>query len=132
MRKKTLRDVHLKGRKVLMRVDFNVPLSKEGDITDDTRVRATLPSINYIMDSGASCILMSHLGRPKGKKDMAFTLRPVADCLGEFIRHPVRFVDDCIGSEVDDKVAGLRPGEILLLENVRFYPNEEANDPEFA
>ena len=132
MRKKTLRDVHLKGRKVLMRVDFNVPLSKEGDITDDTRVRATLPSINYIMDSGASCILMSHLGRPKGKRDMAFTLRPVADCLGELVRHPVRFVDDCIGSEVDTKVTGLRPGEILLLENVRFYPNEEANDPEFA
>jgi phosphoglycerate kinase len=132
VRKKTLRDVNLKGRKVLMRVDFNVPLSKEGDITDDTRVRATLPSINYIMDGGASCILMSHLGRPKGKKDMAFTLRPVADCLGELVRHPVRFCDDCIGSEVDKKVAGLRPGEIVLLENVRFYPNEEANDPEFA
>jgi phosphoglycerate kinase len=132
VRKKTLRDVSLKGRKVLMRVDFNVPLSKEGDITDDTRVRASIPSIDYIVQNGGSCVLMSHLGRPKGKKDMAFTLRPVADCLGELVRYPVRFADDCIGSDVDQKVAGLRPGEILLLENVRFYPNEEANDPEFA
>ena len=132
MRKKTLRDVHLKGRKVLMRVDFNVPLSKGGDITDDTRVRASIPSINYIVESGASCILMSHLGRPKGKKDAAFTLRPVADCLGELVQHPVRFVDDCIGSEVDKKAGEIRPGEILLLENLRFYQNEEANDEEFA
>ncbi len=132
MRKKTLRDVDLKGRKVLMRVDFNVPLSKEGDITDDTRVRATIPSINYIAEHGASCILMSHLGRPKGRKDQAFTLRPVADCLADIVKYPVRFVDDCIGNETEKKAAELRPGEILLLENVRFYPNEEANDPEFS
>jgi phosphoglycerate kinase len=132
VRKKTLRDVNLKGRKVLMRVDFNVPLSKEGDITDDTRVRSSLPSIDYIAEQGASCVLMSHLGRPKGKKDKAYSLRPVADLLGDLVKHPVRFIGDCVGPEVEKSVAALRPGEILLLENIRFYPNEEANDPEFA
>jgi phosphoglycerate kinase len=132
VRKETLRDVDLKGRRVLMRVDFNVPLSRSGEITDDTRVRASLPSINYIADAGASCVLMSHLGRPNGKKDAALSLRPVADRLGELVRYPVRFVEDCIGSEVDAKVAGLCAGEILILENLRFYPNEEANDPDFA
>jgi 3-phosphoglycerate kinase len=132
VRKKTLRDVDLKGRKVLMRVDFNVPLSKEGNITDDTRIRETLPSINYAAEHGAALVLMSHLGRPKGKKDPAFTLRPVADALGELLTHPVRFVGDCVGSEVEAKVAALKPGEILLLENIRFYPNEEADDPEFS
>jgi 3-phosphoglycerate kinase len=128
----TLRDVNLKGRNVLMRVDFNVPLSKEGNITDDTRVRASIPSIDYIAAQGAGCVLMSHLGRPKGKKDKTYTLRPVADCLADLVKHPVRFVEDSIGAEVEKSVASLRPGEILLLENIRFYPNEEANDPEFA
>ena len=132
MRKKTLRDVDLKGRKVLMRVDFNVPLSKEGNITDDTRVRASLPSIDYIAARGGSCVLMSHLGRPKGKKDKTYTLRPVADCLGDLVKHPVRFVEDCVGPDVEKAVAALRPGEILLLENVRFYAEEEADDPDFA
>jgi 3-phosphoglycerate kinase len=132
VRKKTLRDVNLKGRRVLMRVDFNVPLSKDGMITDDTRVRASIPTIDYIAEQGASCVLMSHLGRPKGKKDKAFTLRPVADALGELVEHPVRFVGDCIGAEVEKSASAIRPGEILLLENVRFYPNEEANDPAFA
>jgi phosphoglycerate kinase len=132
LRKKTLRDVNLKGRKVLMRVDFNVPLSKEGSITDDTRVRASLPSIDYIAEQGASCVLMSHLGRPKGKKDKTYTLRPVADCLGDLVKHPVRFAEDCVGPETERAAAALRPGEILLLENVRFYAEEEANDPEFA
>ena len=115
-----------------MRVDFNVPLSKEGNITDDTRVRASIPSIDYIAAQGAGCVLMSHLGRPKGKKDKAYTLRPVADCLAELVKQPVRFVEDCIGDEVEKSAASLRPGEILLVENIRFYPNEEANDPEFA
>jgi 3-phosphoglycerate kinase len=132
VRKKTLRDVNLKGRKVLMRVDFNVPLSKEGSITDDTRVRSSIPSIDFIAAQGASCVLMSHLGRPKGKKDKTYTLRPVADCLGDLVKHPVRFIEDCIGADVEKAVASLRPGEILLLENIRFYPNEEANEPGFA
>jgi 3-phosphoglycerate kinase len=128
----TLRDVNLKERKVLMRVDFNVPLSKEGSITDDTRVRASLPSIDYIAAQGGSCVLMSHLGRPKGKKDKTYTLRPVADCLGDLVKHPVRFVEDCVGPDVEKAAAALRPGEILLLENVRFYAEEEANDAAFA
>ncbi len=132
MRKKTLRDVPLEGRKVLMRVDFNVPLSKDGNITDDTRIRETLASINYVAEQGGALVLMSHLGRPKGKKDPAFSLRPVADALGELVTHPVRFVEDCIGPEVEARAASLKPGEILLLENIRYYPNEEANDPEFA
>jgi phosphoglycerate kinase len=132
LRKKTLRDVDLKGRKVLMRVDFNVPLSKEGSITDDTRVRASLPSIDYIAAQGGSCVLMSHLGRPKGKKDKAYSLRPVADCLGDLVKHPIRFIEDCVGPDAEKAAAALRPGEILLLENVRFYPEEEADDPEFA
>jgi len=132
LRKKTLRDVDLKGRKVLMRVDFNVPLSKEGSITDDTRVRASLPSIDYIAAGGGSCVLMSHLGRPKGKKDKTYSLRPIADCRGDLVKHPVRFVEDCVGPDAEKAAAALRPGEILLLENVRFYAEEEANDPEFA
>jgi len=132
VRKKTLRDVKLEGRRVLMRVDFNVPLSKEGDITDDTRVRETLPSINYVAEHGASCVLMSHLGKPKGKKDPALSLRPVADALGGLIPHPVRFADDCVGPEAERTAAALKPGEVLLVENLRFYPNEEANDPEFS
>ncbi len=132
MRKKTLRDVPIRGRRVLMRVDYNVPLSKQGDIADDTRVRASLPSINYIMEQGGSAVLLSHLGRPKGKKNPAYTLRPVADRLGDLVKHPVKFAADCLGMEAANHVAALSPGEILLLENVRFYPSEEANDPEFA
>lgn len=132
MRKKTLRDAHIKGRRVLMRVDFNVPLSKQGDIADDTRVRASLPSIDFIMAQGGSVVLMSHLGRPKGKKNAAFSLRPIADCLGDLVSHPVRFADDCLGPGVEKLVAALAPGEIALIENLRFYPEEEANDPAFA
>ncbi|RJR27064.1 MAG: phosphoglycerate kinase [Candidatus Latescibacterota bacterium] len=132
MRKKTLRDADLRGRRVLMRVDFNVPLSKQGDIADDTRVRASLPSIDYIVERGGSVVLVSHLGRPKGAKNKAYTLRPVADCLGGLVNHPVKFADDCVGPGVEKLVAGLAPGEIALLENLRFYPEEEANDPGFA
>ncbi len=132
MRKKTLRDVRLGGRRVLMRVDYNVPMTKQGDIADDTRIRASLPSIQYIIEQGGSIVLMSHLGRPKGTKNPAYSLRPVADCLGSMVTYPVKFVDDCIGEGVSRKVSSLAPGEILLLENLRFYPNEESNDLEFA
>ncbi len=132
MRKKTLRDIDLKGRRVLMRVDFNVPLSKEGDVTDDTRIKAALPSIEYAIGQGASIVLMSHLGRPKGGKDASKSLKVVAFHLGELTSHPVRFVDDCVGPAVESKVSTLRSGEILLLENLRFYKEEEANDPAFA
>ncbi len=132
MRKKTLRDVNLGGRRILMRVDFNVPLSKQGDITDDTRVRASLPSINHIMEQGGSVVLVSHLGRPKGTRNKAYTLRPVADCLGGLVDYPVKFVEDCVGPDVEKIVGKLASGEIALLENLRFYPDEEANDPAFA
>lgn len=132
MRKKTLRDVKLRGRRVLMRVDFNVPLTKQGDIADDTRVRASLPSVEHVMRQGGSVVLMSHLGRPKGTKNAAYTLRPVADCLGELVSYPVKFADDCIGPGVEKIVASLAPGEIALIENLRFYPEEEKNDAAFA
>ncbi|HSG28371.1 MAG TPA: phosphoglycerate kinase, partial [Candidatus Krumholzibacterium sp.] len=132
MRKKTLRDIGLEGRRLLMRVDFNVPLSREGDVQDDTRIKAALPSIEYAAGKGASVVLMSHLGRPKGRDDKSKSLKVVAYHLGELTEYPVKFVGDCIGPEVDAKVAALKPGEILLLENVRYYDEETDNDPGFA
>ncbi len=132
MLKKTLSDVELGGKRVLMRVDFNVPLSKDGDIVDDTRIKAALPSIEYAAGAGASIVLMSHLGRPKGKKDPEKSLKVVAYRLGELISCPVKFVADCIGPAVEEKTRGLKPGEVLLLENARYYSGETENDPEFA
>ncbi len=132
MRKKTLKDVELAGRRVLMRVDFNVPLSKRGDVTDDTRIRAALPSIDYIVEGGASLVLMSHLGRPKGKRNPAMSLNVAAYHLGGLIDHPVKFVEDCIGEEAERAAQSLKPGEILLLENLRFHEEETANDPGFS
>ena len=132
MRKKTLRDVELKGKKVLMRVDFNTPLTKDGDVDDDTRIRAALPSINYIAEHGASLVLMSHLGRPKGKRVSSMSLKVVAYRLAELVHHPIRFVEDCTGNQALEMAAALAPGEILLLENLRFYDEETSNDPEFA
>ena len=132
MSKMTLRDVDPAGRRILMRVDFNVPLTREGDIADDTRIKAAIPTIDYVAERGASIVLMSHLGRPKGVVDPAKSLRVVAYRLGDLIDHPVKFVDNCIGDEADEKAAGLGPGEILLLENVRFHSGETENDPAFA
>lgn len=132
MRKKTLDDVELGGRKALVRVDFNVPLTPEGDIDDDTRIRAALPTIERIVEAGASAVLMSHLGRPKGKKAPGMSLEVVAWRLGELVEHPVRFAGDCIGEDAAGKAAALEPGEILLLENLRFHPEEKENDREFA
>ena len=132
MRKKTLRDVDLEGRKVLMRVDFNAPLTKDGDIDEDTRIRAVLPGINYIVEHGASLILMSHLGRPGGRRVPSMSLKVVAYRLAELIHHPIRFAEDCIGDEALALASALAPGEILLLENLRFYEEETSNDPEFA
>ena len=126
MSKKTLRDVDLKGKRVLMRVDFNVPMAKDGSgkITDDTRVVAALPSIQYVLEQGGSLVLMSHLGRPKGKGyEAEFSLKPVADHLGELLGKPVAFAPDCMAA--DDAVAALKPGEVLLLENTRFYKAED-------
>ena len=118
--------------KVLMRVDFNVPLDKERRITDDTRIRAALPTINRLLELGAGVILMSHLGRPKGKIDQAFSLRPVADRLADLLDVPVKFAQDSVGPDGREKAAALQPGEVLLLENLRFNPGETVNDAGFA
>ena len=133
MAKKTLRDVDLKGKRVVMRVDFNVPMAKDGSgkITDDTRIVAALPSIKYVLEQGGSLVLMSHLGRPKGVKlgkpadegNAAFTLKPVAEALSEKLGLAVKFVPDCMAA--DDVVAALKPGEVALLENTRFYKAED-------
>ena len=130
MNKKTVRDVDLKGKRVLMRADFNVPL-EDGKITDDTRIRAALPTIKYILEQGASLILMSHLGRPKGP-DPALSLKPVAARLSELLGREVKMAPDCVGDEVKAMAEALKPGEVLLLENTRFHKGESKNDPEFA
>jgi len=132
LRKKTLRDAELDGKKVLMRVDFNTPLTKDGDVDDDTRIRAALPTINYIAEHGASLVLISHLGRPKGKRVPSMSLKVVAYRLAELVHHPIRFAEDCIGDRALEMASALKPGEILLLENLRFYDEETSNDAEFA
>jgi len=131
MNKKTLNDVDVRGKRVLVRVDFNVPQDDSGAITDDTRIRAALPTLRHLLESGARVTLMSHLGRPKGV-DEKWRLNPVAQRLGELLGQPVQKVDDCIGPEVEAAVAALEPGQVLLLENVRFHPEEEKNAPAFA
>ncbi len=131
MNKKTIRDIDVQGKKALVRVDFNVPL-EAGKVTDDTRIRAALPTIQYLLDHGAAVILMSHLGRPKGKVVEGLRLDPVAARLSELLGKPVRKLDDCIGPEVEAAAKALQPGEALLLENLRFHPEEEANDLTFA
>ncbi len=129
---KTLDDLDLKGKRVFMRVDFNVPLDKERHVRDDLRIRAVLPSIHKVIDSGGRLILASHLGRPKGKVADEFSLRPVAEHLSNLLAKPVPLVPDCVGPEVEKQVSLLNDGEALLLENLRFHPEEEKNDPEFS
>lgn len=132
MAKLSIRDVDLKGRRVFMRVDFNVPLDEADAITDDGRIRASLPSIRYAVEHGARLILASHLGRPKGKVDPKMSLRPAAARLSELLGKPVKFSPDCVGPEAEKAAKSLADGEVLLLENVRFHPGEEKNDPAFA
>ncbi len=131
MAKKTVRDIDVQNKRVLMRCDFNVPM-QDGKITDDKRIRAALPTIKYLIEKGAKVILMSHLGRPKGKFVDEFRLDPVAERLSELLEKPVTKVNDCIGDEPQAAVDKMQPGDVVLLENVRFYAEEEKNDPEFA
>lgn len=129
--KKMVTDLDVEGKKVIVRVDFNVPI-KDGKISDDTRITAALPTINYLLDHGASVILMSHLGRPKTKEDLQFSLKPVAEHLATLVNAPVKFAADCRGEIAQAASAELKPGEILVLENTRFYPEESKNDVEMS
>jgi phosphoglycerate kinase len=132
MDKKTIRDIDVTGKRVLVRVDFNVPLDDQGHITDDTRIKAALPTIRYLLNEGAAVILMSHLGRPKGKPVESLRLTPVARRLSELLGKPVAMARDCVGPEVEAQARALQPGHVLLLENLRFHGEEEKNDPDFA
>jgi phosphoglycerate kinase len=131
MNKKTVRDIDIHGKRVFLRADLNVPLD-DGRITDDTRIRASLPTLVYLLENGASVVLASHLGRPKGKVNDALRLKPVADRLGQLLGRPVRMTGDALGPGVVTAVDKLRPGDMLLLENLRFHAEEEANDAGFA
>lgn len=131
MNKLSIRDLDLSGKRVFIRVDFNVPLDK-GAVSDDTRIRATLPTLKLAIERGARLVLASHLGRPKGKADPKYSLQPVAARLWELLGKDVAFAPDCVGAEAEAKSKALKNGDVLLLENVRFHPEEETNDPEFA
>ncbi len=132
MNKLTIDDLDLKGKRVLMRVDFNVPLNDKQEVTDDTRIRAALPSIKKIVESGGKAILMSHLGRPKGTIVETMRLAPAARRLGELLGKDVLILDDCVGAKVEQAIAGMKDGDVAVLENLRFYAGETKNDPEFA
>lgn len=132
LQKATVRDIDVRGKRVLERVDFNVPLDESGRIGDDTRIRASLPTIRYLLDNGAALILMSHLGRPKGQPNAKYSLRPVAERLSELLGRPVALAPDSVGTDVAAQAQALNPGDVLLLENLRFHAEEEANDPAFA
>ncbi|MDR1437519.1 MAG: phosphoglycerate kinase [Puniceicoccales bacterium] len=127
----TIADVKLEGKTVLVRVDFNVPM-EDGKIADDSRIRAALPTINYLIDQSAKIILLSHLGRPDGKKNLKYSLKPVAKELSSLLLRPVLFLDDCLGKNVAKTIEELEGGSVVMLENLRFYAEEEANDREFA
>ena len=127
MDKKTVKDIDLKGKRVLMRVDFNVPMA-DGKVTDDKRIKAALPTIKYVLEQGASLLLMSHLGRPKGGFDPEFSLKAAAEVLAGLLGIPVKMAPDCVGPEVEAMAKAIRPGEVIMLENTRFHPEEEKND----
>ena len=129
---KYIDQVEMKGKRVFLRVDFNVPMDKDGNVTGDKRVRASIPTINYALEKGAKLIIASHLGRPKGKRVAEMSLRPVVKVLSELLQKEVMFLDDCVGTAVEQTVGKMKEGDIILLENLRFYPGEDKNDPEFA
>ncbi len=132
MPKLALKNLDVKGKRVLMRVDYNVPLNEKREITDDTRIRETLPSVRYVLDNGGKLVLMAHLGRPKGERKPDESLAPAAKRLSDLIGRPVTMAPDCIGEEVEKIVAAMKAGDVVLLENLRFHKAEEKNDPDFA
>lgn len=132
MNKMTLKDVDLRGKGLLMRVDFNVPMDEKQNITDDKRIKASLPSIQYAVDQGARVILMSHLGRPKDGPDPTMSLKPAAKRLGELLGKEVGFAPDCVGEKTEKLAQAMKDGDVLMLENVRFHKEETKNDPEFS
>jgi phosphoglycerate kinase len=129
--KKSIKDIEANGKRVLVRVDYNVPI-KEGKVDDDTRIRAAMPTLNYLLEHGAAVVLCSHLGRPKGGPDPKYSLKPVAAHLSQLLGKPVAFAEDCIGPVAEKAAKALKPGDVLLLENTRFHPEEEKNDPDMA
>ena len=137
MNKKTIQDVDVNGKKVLVRVDFNVPLSSKNPadnitVTDDTRIRAALPTLNYLLDNGAALILCSHLGRPSSPADTQFSMGPVAAKTAELLGRPVQKLDEVVGDSVTTAVSAMQPGDVILLENTRFEKGETKNDPELS
>lgn len=132
MNKKTIRDIDVKGKKVIIRVDYNVPLNSKLEITDNTRIVCSLDTLNYLLDKGASLILMSHLGRPKGKVNPDMSLKPAAEELSRLLKKPVKMLNDCIGDSVKEEVSKMNQGDVFILENLRFYKEETDNDSEFA
>ncbi len=131
MNKKTVKDIDLKGKRVLMRVDFNVPM-QAGKVTDDRRIKASLPTVQYVLEQGASLVLMSHLGRPKGGPDPEFSLKAASEVLTGLLGKPVQMAPDCVGPEAEKMAKALKPGQVLMLENTRFHPGEEKNDLDLA
>jgi phosphoglycerate kinase len=129
--KMTIKDIDVRGKRVLVRVDFNVPI-KDGEVGDDTRIRAALPTLNYLLDQGAGLILCSHLGRPKGSPDPKYSLRPVASHLSKLLGKPIDFAEECVGPVAEEAASRVKPGDVLLLENTRFHEGETKNDPEMA
>jgi phosphoglycerate kinase len=129
--KKTVKDIDIKNKRVLMRVDFNVPMA-DGKVTDDKRIKAALPTIKYVLEQGASLILMSHLGRPKSASDLTFSLRAASEVLSALLERPVKMAPDCVGAEVEKMAQEMKPGDVMMLENTRFHAGEEKNDLELA
>lgn len=129
---KYIDQIEMNGKRVFLRVDFNVPMDKEGNVTSDKRVKASIPTIHYALEKGAKLIVASHLGRPKGKRVAEMSLKPVVKVLSGLVRKPVTFLDDCVGPAVEEAVGKMKEGDIMLLENLRFQPGEDKNDPEFA
>ncbi|MEO0114860.1 MAG: phosphoglycerate kinase [candidate division WOR-3 bacterium] len=132
MKKLSIKDLPIKNKKVFVRVDFNVPMDETGKIRSDARIQAALPTIEYIIKNQGIAILASHLGKPKGKRDLKYSLRPVAQRLSELLKKPVLFAEDCIGESVEKVISETKPGDVVLLENLRFHPEEEKNDSNFA